>query len=165
MILPFSIFTTPPLPGSQDRASHPRIWQYRLHRLRQSQGRLRPRLHPPPRYRWTSRIRRILTQTRSKAATTSKPPGQLSTRAEEKKLRRSNRKPNPNQSNPPAAKPTPPGPKKNTFGPKPASENPNQASNAAKLKHRREKRASKNAGKNHGANVPKQTQHHKASKK
>lgn len=165
MILPFSIFTTPPLPGSQERASHPRIWQYRLHRLRQSQGRPRPRLHPPPRYRWTSRIRRILTQTRSKAATTSKPPGQLSTRAEEKKLRRSNRKPNPNQSNPPAAKPTPPGPKKNTFGPKPASENPNHASNAAKLKHRREKRASKNAGKNHGANVPKQTQHHKASKK
>jgi hypothetical protein len=53
-------------------------------------------------------------------------------------------------------------------------ENPNQASNAAKLKHRREKRAWKYAEKHPGADVPremttknkeKQLQKHQASKK
>lgn len=160
VILPLtSIFTTHPLPGSrQCRVSRRRIRQYHLHRLRQSQGGPRPHRHPPPRFRWTCRIRRILTETRSRYPP-AKPPGWVPTRAEEKKLRRSNRKPNPNQSNPPAAKPTPPGPKKNISGPKSVSENPNKASNAAKLKNRREKRALKNAEKE---NQPKQ---HQSSKK
>lgn len=154
--------------------------QYRLRRLhhlrhlRLSQGRLSPHRRRLHRYRWTCRVRRILTRTRSQVTATSKPSGQLSTRAEEKKLRRSNRKPNPNQSKPPAAKPTPSGTKKNVPGTKPVLEHPDQASKAAKLNHRREKRAWKYAEKHPGVDVPrpmttankdKQIQQHQASKK
>jgi hypothetical protein len=167
IILPVSMCTTPTMLAVGHSRESPclrafphllrrRIWQCCLHRLRLSQGRSMPHRRPPPRYRWTCRTRRILTQTRSKAPAASKPSGQPSTRAEEKKLRRSNRKPNPNQSNPPAAKATPAGTKKNMLGPKPALDNPNKASNAAKLAHRREKRAWKYAESHPGVEVPRQ---------
>jgi hypothetical protein len=127
----------------------------RRHRHRLMRGSNSPHLRLDHRSRWTCRIRRVLTNIRSNAPA-SKPSGQLSTRAEEKKLRRSTRNSNPNQAHPLPAKPPPTSPKQNALGPKPVLKNPNQASNAAKLQHRREKRAWKYQKAHPGLDVPKQ---------
>lgn len=133
MLLPLPL---PLLRHHQRRHRRPR-------HLRMSQATLRRHHRRTLPYRWICQTRCVLTTTRSNTAS-SISSGQLSSRAEAKKLRRSNRKPNPNEKprkeNSQIAKKIPTGPRLTGAGPKSGPNKTNQSFNAAKSQHYRGKK-------------------------